>query len=294
MSGTTLVPASLRRVLRVAAPWRADAPRRLATTTKRLDLCAAQVAHVLHLAGGFRFEGRSCVELGCGWVLTHSLVFHLLGAESVTAVDVTRQADPMAARRAVHTATASIVRDVLSPFADHERLRARLDRLLAWSDFSFAGLARLGIHYEAPVDVAQGPLGRKVDFVYSNSVLEHVPVADVDAVLTHLVADLRPDGEMLHAIHLEDHADFRSCPFAFLTIPAQSYAPLQQTLRGNRLRASAWKRRFEKLPGVDHSVLYAWKRAPELVPQPIDASIEHEGLEDLRTSHLGVRIRRAL
>src|SRR5688500_6756824 len=65
-------------------PWHA---RRLARSTKRLDLCAAQFAQSLHLAGDVRLEGARCLELGAGWVLTHALVCHLLGAERIVAVD---------------------------------------------------------------------------------------------------------------------------------------------------------------------------------------------------------------
>ena len=60
-------------------PWKA---RHLAATSKRLDMCAAQIAHVLHLAGRPTIAGSVCLELGAGWVLSHSLVLHLLGARA--------------------------------------------------------------------------------------------------------------------------------------------------------------------------------------------------------------------
>jgi len=250
------------------------------------------VAHVLHLSSQPSFEGRTCLELGCGWVLTHSLVFHLLGAEVVIATDVTRQADPAAAKRAVQTSVGSVIRDILSPFADHERLRDRMDHLLAWQDFSFGGLERLGIHYVAPLDLARRRIGAVSDFVYSNSVLEHVPLPDVDALLSNVLADLSPDGGMLHAIHLEDHLDHVRAPFEFLKEPASTFGAEQQTRRGNRLRASAWMTSFTALAGSESRVLYSWKRSASLLPSTIDPSIAYESTDDLRTSHIGIELRR--
>lgn len=279
--------------LRSTSLWREVSARRLAAGAKRLDVCAAQVAHLLHLSRLPSLEGKACVELGCGSVISHALVFHLLGAERVYATDVVRMARPAAIRAAVRHASASIPRDILSPFSDHAALRRRIDRLFSWTDFSFEGLERLGVTYVAPVDLARHPLGRASDLVYSNSVLEHVPPEDVPAILSNIAADLRPGGAMLHAIHLEDHRDHNRRPFDFLAPAAAGYSRDACYSRGNRLRASSWKRAFSSLEGFDTNVVFEWRREAALLPARVDSPVSHEGVDDLRVSHLGILSRRA-
>jgi hypothetical protein len=268
-------------------PWHAA---KLARTTRRLDLCAAQFAHMLHLSGA-RLEGASCLELGAGWVLTHALVCHLLGASRVTAVDVESVARPALIEQAVRTASPAVVRDLLAPFSTHADVRARLDRLRSIRRFDHAVLAELGIDYVAPFDLARQKLQRRFDFIYSLSVLEHVPVEDVPALLSNLTAQLAPDGMMLHAIHLEDHLDFAKAPFAFLAERAAPFAPAEQNQRGNRLRASSWCEFFAAQPGLSHRILWSWQRRDCPLPGALAPEVRYVDDEDLRTSHLGVLVR---
>ena len=68
----------------------------------------------------------------------------------------------------------------------------------------------------SPVDFATAEkLNTPVDFIYSNSVLEHVPVDDVPALLNNLVESLNQGGTMIHCIHLEDHKDINRYPFDY-------------------------------------------------------------------------------
>lgn len=258
--------------------------RLLARSGKRLDVVAAQLAHALHVAG-LTVRDRTCLELGSGWVLSHALVLHLLGARAVIATDLTPQAHLPALGAAVGGCLPSLVRDVLSPFEDHERLRARLDRLRGVRRWTPEVLAGLGVEVVAPLDLARRPLGRAVDLVYSNSVLEHVPVGDVDRLLANVAADLAPGGAMLHAVHLEDHADL-SRPFDFLA--DDDFGAAAQGTRGNRLRASDWLRRLAALPGTSTRAAWAWRRDAALLPGRISPTIAHAGPDDLRTSHVGL------
>jgi hypothetical protein len=257
--------------------------RLLARASKRLDVVAGQMAHLLHLSK-VDVRGRTCLELGSGWVLSHALVLHLLGARAVIATDLEAQAHAPALADAVKGATLSIVRDVLSPFEDHGVLRARLERLASLPTLDPSAI---GLDYVAPLDLARARLGRPVDLVFSNSVLEHVDPQDLPALLGNLALDLAPGGAMLHAIHLEDHRDARA-PFAFL---AEGEAE-EPAARGNRLRASRWLELFRSA-GLDPQVVYAWQRDPALLPAQLARSVEHQGVDDLRTSHLGLVARRA-
>lgn len=287
-----LVPEGLRHRIRQAEWWRRRYNRRhaveLASTSKRLDLCAAQMAHMFHLADHPPLAGKVCLEVGCGWILTHALVCHLMGAEKVIVSDIERMAKPPYIPVAVGGAVHYIVRDVLSPFAPHPEIRARLERLAAIEHWDFDVLAELGIEYVAPIDLARERLGRPVDFIYSLSVLEHVPVDDIPGLLANIVADLAPGGTMVHAIHLEDHRDIQGAPFPFLAEDGDRYGRGEQSDHGNRVRRSGWRRLFDGLDDLEWRFLYEFSRLDKPLPERIDTAVEHEGEDDLRVSHVGV------
>lgn len=287
-----LIPPAVRAKVRDNPLWRRRYNRRhaveLATTSKRLDLCSSQIAHMFHLADHPSLEGKVCMEIGSGWILSHALVCHLLGASKVLCTDVEAIVRPSYIPIAVRSAVHYIVRDVLSPFAEHADIRARLQHLASLEHFDLQVLAGLGIEYVAPVDLAQRPLGREVDFIYSLSVLEHVPVDDIAPLLANLVQDLSVGGTMVHAIHLEDHRDIQNQPFPFLAEDGKGYGRREQTVHGNRIRRSRWRRHFDALEAFDWRFIYQFSRRDKPLPSHIDAAVEHEGEDDLRISHIGV------
>jgi hypothetical protein len=260
----------------------------LASNSKRLDLCAAQMAHLLHAADHRSVEGKVCLEVGSGWVLSHALTLHLLGAQKVICTDIEALTRPELIGTAVNAAIPYIVRDVLSPFCPHPEIRARLDRLIGVERWSLDVLGDLGVEYRAPVDLALRPVGQQVDLIYSLSALEHVAVEDLPALWDNMVADLRPGGTMLHAIHLEDHLDINGAPFPFLGEPAATFGRLQQLDRGNRLRRSGWRDFLDSQQGFDWRFIYEFSREDKPLPQQIDPDVSHEGEADLRVSHIGV------
>ncbi len=261
---------------------------RQARSNKRLDICAAQFAHVLHLAGNANLRDKVCLEIGAGRVLTHAVVCHLLGARRVIAIDLHPIACPRVLRTAIRQTISSIPRDILSPFEDHGSLRARMDALQRVQHFDAVALAELGIEYRSPVDICAAPLGTPVDFIYSWSVLQHVPKDDVPVLFANLMHDLTPGGAMLHAIHLEDIQDFARHPLDFLSIAAGQYTPEEQNRRGNRLRASSWISLLSAQPQCRTRALYAWQRPEHMLPAHIDSAVHYTDTDDLRTSHLGL------
>jgi hypothetical protein len=265
--------------------WKA---RKLAATTKRVDICATQLAHVLSLADCPPLAGSTCLEIGSGWVLSHAIVCHLLGAKRILASDIAPIAHPEYLSVAIGRCIPSVVRDILSPYEEHGLLRSRLQHLRSIRHFDFEVLRELGIEYVAPVDIAKQPLGVPFDFVYSNSVLEHVPCEDVPALLDNLLRDLSPGGTMIHSIHLEDHYDIDDHPFDFLSLSKNAYPRWRQTNTGNRIRASAWDQFFRKIGNSQSRFIYSFSRADVDLPRHIDESIEYRDELDLRTTHLGV------
>ncbi|MDB4812979.1 class I SAM-dependent methyltransferase [Akkermansiaceae bacterium] len=261
---------------------------RLASSSKRIDICATQFAHMFHLSNHAPIEGKVCLEIGAGWVLSHSLVCYLLGAKRIIATDIFPCARPDALSFALKDAIVSIPRDVLAPFSDHTSIRERYERLLSISHFSFQSLEELGIEYKSPIDLAREQLDISVDFIHSNSVLEHVPKDDVRPLLNNLAECLNYGGTMINCIHLEDHKDFNNFPFSFLDIPQDKYPPTIQTKRGNRLRCSEWEGLFNSLETTSSDFIYRHVRRDKKLPPSIDRSINHSDEIDLKTSHIGV------
>lgn len=206
------VPEGARRWIRDRESWRAwqrgRFARRLARTTKRLDLAAAQLTGLLQLAGRPAVTDVDCLEVGAGWVLSHSLVLHLLGARRVVAIDHEVLAEPAVIPVAVREAILALARSQLGFLADPEAVRGRLERLRARPPRSLPELAELGIEYLAPFDLLRDEPPGVFGLVFSNSVLEHVPVEDCSPTLEALGRLLGPSGTMIHAIHLEDHDGF--------------------------------------------------------------------------------------
>jgi SAM-dependent methyltransferase len=260
----------------------------LATSIKHLDICASQVAHMLHLSGRPSIEGKVCVEVGSGWVLSHALIFHLLGAQKVIATDIAPLAYPQFLFDSVHRAELSLVRDILAPFSEHSLVRKRLEALSALPLFSFDTLKSLGIEYRAPIDFSVSGLDVPYDVIYSFSVLEHVYNEKIPALLNNLAINLQPNGVMLHAIHLEDHKDFINHPFAFLSEPALKFTEYMQNERGNRIRSGQWMELLDDIKGLKWQFIYKWDRKDRELPNKIDCSIRNAGVEDLRVSHLGI------
>lgn len=263
--------------------------KHLASSSKRLDLCSAQMAHVLHLSGfanKYPIRDKVCVELGSGWVLSHSLVLYLLGAKRVITTDVQRIADLSTLFQSINLSTLSIIRDVLSPFEDHNLIRERLNNLVAIKSFSIDVLNGLGIEYIAPIDLTINLLNTKFDFVYSNSVLEHVPVDDVLPLLNNVASNLSNSGNMIHSIHLEDHKNMDS-PFDFLSEPSQKFSIEVQNNRGNRIRCSQWNDIFSQVKNIDYKFIYQWSRLDKKLPI-VDPSIKYQNIEDLKISHIGI------
>jgi hypothetical protein len=201
-------------------------------------------------------------------------------------------AKPQAIEAVIKRAVISLVRDVLAPFSDHARIRARMDRIMEIPRFTFASLRSLGIEYVSPVDITRRKLSIDFDFVYSFSVLEHVPCDDVDPLLDNLCGMMSSGGTMIHAIHLEDHKDTARYPFEFLSIPEAAYSRRLQTARGNRIRLSEWRKIFGEIPGTVTEPIYVYHRRDRPLPDRVDPSVRHTDAEDLRVSHIGMYTRK--
>jgi hypothetical protein len=289
---TRILPQALKNNIINSGYWNRLQANQLALSSKRLDICAAQFAHILHLSKCYPLEGKVCFEVGAGWVLSHALICYLLGAKKVIVTDKFLYARPEALSLAVRNSVDSILRDILAPFSEHARIRERFDKLASINRFSFERLNEIGIEYISPFDPAKNKLSEPVDFIYSFSVFEHVHQNDIPLLLRNLVDSLAQGGAMIHCIHLEDHKNFKQRPFDFLNIPESRYLPELQLFRGNRIRFSGWKSFFNELKGTSTDFIYVYSRLDKKFPEAVDPSIRYFDNNDLAVSHIGAFTRK--
>jgi Methyltransferase domain len=281
------VPAGIQDRVRGSTWWTRYQAQKLARGSRRLDLCAAQFAQLMLSCPIASLEGKVCLELGCGWVLSHALTMHLLGASRVIATDLTPIAQPRFLRDTIQASVSSFVRDSLAPFCEQGAVRQRWNHVRKIQHWDLEVLHSLGIEYLAPMDFAAQPYLPPVDFIFSNSVLEHIFVRQVPDAIRNLSQSLVPGGEMYHS-------DFEHHPFDFLGEPAVAYGDAEQSDRGNRLRYSRWLQVFSAIDGLDTRVVHRWQREDVAIPSRIDRSVEYTDEADLKTSHLCFLSRRVL
>ena len=188
--------------------------RHLAKTRKRLSVVEPKLDRRLALAGINDLTDARCMEFGCGLVPTELAYFWLRGCRDLIAVDYNR----IARLRYMHLALAG--------------------------DPRFRDFSPNVIDYYAPFDMSRERI-RDVDFIHSESVLEHIAPKDVPAVLRNLCACLSSGGVMIHSIDLRDHLDLEKNPHRFLDDPTYS-ADLHHDARGNRIRRQGWIASFKE------------------------------------------------
>ncbi|WP_414566257.1 MULTISPECIES: hypothetical protein [unclassified Anabaena] len=268
---------------------------KLAVAGKRLDICANELAIYLLHAGSKKYVLRDkvCLEIGSGWLLTHSLLFYLLGAKKIYATDIEPLLQSEYISKAVSKSVNWSILDSLSTFEDRELIKYRLEKLLSVKNFTVEKLQEFGIKYIAPIDLSQRmPSEEKIDFIFSKSVLEHVPVDDVVPLCENLISGLSRNGFMFHLIHLSDHRDLFNKPFDFLIYPQAEYSRYLQTRWGNRIRRSQWQQIFSNFKDLNFKFLFEWSCKDKSLPDQIDSCIQYTDEEDLRISHIGVYMTR--
>ncbi|MBF9234145.1 methyltransferase domain-containing protein [Microvirga alba] len=264
--------------------------KRLATGAKRLDLISTQLAEMMAWGGIERLSGAHCLEFGSGHLLSEALVYHLAGAREVVAVDYFPILQPAEVSVACRGVDPEKIVATLGRYDTPDNVQARLMGLLRRRDWSLEGLAELGISYIAPFDAARGPLDRAFDVITSTSVLEHVPVSAANPIFSNLFAMLRPDGTMIHRIHVEDHRDFHREPFAFLAANTD-WTEADCDRRGNRLRPSDWQRIADELE-LAFVTMKVLPGDPSKLPSAIDPSLSAYDVKDLSAAGVILGVRR--
>jgi SAM-dependent methyltransferase len=198
-------------------------------------------------------------EFGAGWDLIGPLLMAREGIERQILVDI---------RRNVRM---SLVQDTLRRLGMRETTT----------------LEALGIEYLAPRDARDTGLpAHSVDAVTSTFTLEHIPAADIAAILRESRRILRPGGLVSCAVDMKDHYSYfdgRLGPYHFLTVPDNRWRLVNPPLHHqNRLRLSDYRRLFQEagLTIVDEEVrrptdaqreaLAALELAPRFKGRPLE------------------------
>ncbi len=186
----------------------------------------ATAAHWIcsHAEGRRRF-----LEIGSGRDLAVPIALRMLGAESVTTVDVSRLARL----------------DLVNHAARYmgSRFNMQAPRLRSWSE-----VRDFGIEYLAPSGLERLE-GRSFDCFVSVDTLEHIPIDHLRAVLRLARSLLAPGGRSIHIIDYSDHfaRDAGVSRFNFLRYDDTKWAAYSCRFNFvNRLRHSEMLSEFDR------------------------------------------------
>ena len=184
-----------------------------------------------HLAAfGDRGRPGRAFEFGAGWDLIGPLVLRASGVERQIVVDIEPHLRPELVDDALRRLGSALP---APPVTGVDDLRARF-----------------GIDYRAPCDArATGLEAESVDLISSTFTMEHIPRADLAAILRECRRLLAPDGILSSAIDYKDHfsyADPSLSPYNFLTLGDRTWRIVNSALQHqNRLRHRDYVELFE-------------------------------------------------
>ncbi|MCI0656019.1 MAG: hypothetical protein L0170_02995 [Acidobacteria bacterium] len=235
--------------------------------TGSLDLSLTRVSDQLrraarHLQAYRKVHGRvpgTVLEVGTGWFPVIPLGLHLCGCPEIHTVDRTQLMRREDVQRTL-SAVAALHREgrlseALPEFQDDRAARLaemarELERPGKQIDEDAALLLkRFGIHYEASSLEALALSEGSVDLALTNSVLEHLRLAEIELLLRELRRLSAASGVASHFIDLGDHYalfDRRVEVYNFLKFSDPVWSLINTRLHfQNRLRISDYRRLFE-------------------------------------------------
>lgn len=191
---------------------------------------------IQQLAKRFPIAGKTVMEIGTGWNGIGILTFALEGAAEIHSFD--------------HVAHLrfDVMKQILALVAQRDPVPPAMLAARNLADLLKAANA----HYHAPADAAETGLPAKsIDLIYSSSVLEHIPGADLERITAESARILR--GRAHHHIALHDHlagVDSRVTGVSFLAHPAWKWRLINNRISyHNRLRSKHFVELFHRHGG---------------------------------------------
>ncbi len=253
----------------------------------RMDRTANMFCEGLLASGISGIESKRCLEIGTGYVGSTAVVMWLLGAETVTSIDL----NPLFVLDALKESILFVKKDDLANVlrkhvGSEQSLARRVDDLYLWANHKGDTLPYF-FSYLSPFDILTDKLNSEFDFIYSVSTLEHIPRRLVAQVLEKMASQLAKNGVELHSIDLADHFDIKGNPLGFLGLGNEQYSDDSEAdSRGNRIRASEWLNLFRRT-GLGADIVQSSSAPPNLLPKQLLSPYKEMNRDDLlRTSIL--------
>lgn len=253
----------------------------------RMDQSAKAFCECLSASGIEGIEARRCLEIGTGYVGATPVIMWLLGAATVTSIDLNRLLVLDALRESIRSTDRTELFSVLKPYVTSERaLEDRISKIYAWVTSAQTTLPQ-GVTYMAPCDLLTYEFDSSFDFSFSVSTLEHIPRSIVSLFIGRMASVLAANGTALHAIDLSDHLDRALNPLAFLAINSSDYCEDSDAdSRGNRIRGSEWLEIFSSA-GLTACVVRSDSATSDQLPERLARPFDRMDKQDLlRTSVL--------
>jgi hypothetical protein len=232
-------------------------------------LVALEAAGITHGPGGFE-RPLTFLEVGTGWHPVVPILLYLLGAEAVISVDhVDHSSDEKLVESIELVARCLADGDlaVALPDIPADRMDA-FARVVAMAESRPASELMGALHLERMVsDVRDLKVGRPIDVVVSNHVLEHLPADILPSILAACWELCAPHGVMSHTADLIDHGHYidpRLSQFNYLR-----FSPRQWKLVGNDIQHE------NRLRRPDYLRAYAEAGVPIDWQDDLRADFEH-------------------
>lgn len=245
-------------------------------------------AHMVRLRQlDFDLHGKQMLEIGSGRLPVMPLCFALAGVERCITMDLRRRMGSPAVMRTLRRLEPHLADIARMSGQDIAQVRGRWREWMDLRDGQ-AVLDAAHIVYMAPKDAtATGLPDGSVDLVLSNSVLEHVPQAELHRLMAETRRILSPDGLAVHNVNCGDHYayfDHHITQIHYLLYSEEDWRKWNTTLQyQNRLRASDFLAAARQA-GLD-IVLDSHKPRPallELIPgMEIAEEFKHYPVEEL-------------
>jgi 2-polyprenyl-3-methyl-5-hydroxy-6-metoxy-1,4-benzoquinol methylase len=251
----------------------------------RIDRTADMFCEGLVAAGMAGLESKRCLEIGTGYVGSVAVVMWLLGAKSVTTVDLNPLLVVEALKEAIHPVKKDDLINRLQKHVNSEQsLVQRVNDLYLWASHDGDNVSRF-FSYQSPFDILSNEQESQFDFIYSVSTLEHIPKSLVERFLEKMASQLSNGGVELHSIDLADHLDIKENPLRFLGAGNEQYSDDSEAdSRGNRIRASEWLTLFKR-GGLNAVIAHSSSVTPDLLPKQLASPFKEMDVDDLlRTS----------
>ncbi len=223
-----------------------------------------------------------CLEFGAGRDLINNLILWCLGVERQTTVDLFPLLYPELVNRALQSLarlpSEGFVRQPEGPLPEKHMVEALQERF--------------GITYRAPFDLRESILPEaSVDFIMSTNTLEHVPPAEIKAIMTQCRRLLAPGGASSFRIDYADHysyADSAITSYNFLRYGPRTWRLFNPSLHyQNRLRHADYAELFQQ---CGFKILRQEDHVPEdaktaIAAQPLARQYARRPIQELLPVH---------